>query len=48
MKAVDEDNQTSVYQYQHEFNHTSQGKIRQMQIHVQRWRDEKMYEEFIY
>ncbi len=50
MKAVafDDDNDVSIFEFRHEFSHKMYGDIRQMQVHVQRWRDEKIYEELIY
>jgi len=46
--ALDDDNQVSVFEIYHEFSHKTYGHIRQTQIHVQRWRDDKIYDETIY
>lgn len=46
--AVDEENGVSIVKYAHEFRHRKWGRIRQKQVHVQRWRDGKVVEEDIY
>ena len=46
--AADEENEVSFAEYYHEFNHQQWGHIRQNQVHVQRWKDGKVYEESIY
>lgn len=46
--AFDDDNNVCIYEFYHEFSSTKYGEIRQMQVHVQRWRDEKIFEESIY
>ena len=46
--AADEENEVSFAEYYNEFNHQQFGHICQTQVHVQRWRDGKVYEESIY
>ena len=46
--AVDEENGVSFVEYYHEFEHQQWGRFRQVQVHVQRWRDGKVFEEDIY
>jgi len=46
--AFDEQRQTSIHEFQNDFSHNECGEVSQMQIHVQRWRDNKIYEEVIY
>ena len=46
--AADEASEVSFAEYFNEFNHQQFGHIRQTQVHVQRWKDGKVYEEDIY
>ncbi|MBC8874537.1 MAG: nuclear transport factor 2 family protein [Planctomycetes bacterium] len=46
--AFDDDNQVSIFEIYHEFSHKAYGDIRQTEVHVQRWRDGKIYDESIY
>ena len=46
--AFDDDNQISIFEIYHEFSHKAYGDIRQTEVHVQRWRDGKIYDESIY
>ena len=46
--AVDEANDVSFMEYYHEFEHRKWGHLRQTQVHVQRWKNGKVYEESIY
>ena len=46
--AVDEENGVSFVEYNHDFEHQQWGRLRQVQVHVQRWRDGKVFEEDIY
>ena len=46
--AFDDDKQVSIFEIYHEFSHRVYGDIRQTEVHVQRWRDGKVYDESIY
>lgn len=46
--AFDDENQISMYEFNFEFIYKAWGHIRQSQIHVQRWRSDRIFEETIY
>jgi hypothetical protein len=46
--AVDEDNNVSMVEQFVEWTHKFYGHVRQTHVAVQRWRDGKIYEEFLY
>jgi hypothetical protein len=46
--AFDDENQVSIVEFRHDFSHKEYGEISQMQTHVQRWREGRIYEENIY
>ena len=46
--AFDDENQVSIVEFQHDFSHKEWGEISQMQTHIQRWREGRIYEENIY
>ena len=46
--VFDDENQVSIFEFNFEFVHETHGHLRQTQIHVQRWRDDKIYDETIY
>ena len=46
--AFDEENKVSVVEYDQSFNHKTYGDITQRIIMVQRWREDKIYDETIY
>ena len=45
--AFDDENQVSI-EFRHNFSHKEWGEISQMQTHVQRWHEGRIYEENIY
>ena len=46
--AFDDENQVSIVEFRHDFSHKEWGEVSQMQTHVQRWREGRIYEENIY
>ena len=46
--AFDDENQVSIFEFRHDFRHKEYGGISQMQTHVQKWREGRIYEENIY
>ena len=46
--AFDDENQGSIIEFRHDFSHKEWGEISQMQTHIQRWREGRIYEENIY
>ena len=46
--AFDDENQVSIVEFRHDFSHKEWGEISQMQTHIQRWREGRIYEENIY
>tara|TARA_B100001057_G_scaffold484309_1_gene562238 strand:- start:215 stop:592 length:378 start_codon:yes stop_codon:yes gene_type:complete len=46
--AFDDEKQVSILEFRHDFSHRENGAISQMQTHVQRWREGRIYEENIY